>query len=187
MKKLILLLLIVPFALKAQGYGHGVGAVAGLTMGQLWPMPAIAGFPSTVSGPSLDTLHVREEVMAFDNTGSDSLFFVSISIPYSFRQIDSIGVISSTASTDGDSVGWKFAYNARAHGEATGLALDSVRTIGQVDLGSGDVQIRLLSVGVSFPGVAAGDELLFAIWRDNSISNNVAATVWLHYIIIYWS
>ncbi len=139
---------------------------------------AAAWFPSTANGADYAVLNSREEVYAFDTTTAETLY-VKYLIPGTFTSVDSLTLWVSANSTAGDSVkfiaDWLARDDTETIGGAVGGALSVIKDLGTTAL----VQHRLTITG-SFTGIAAGDILLVRVYRDPSVTNDVAVDVNLH-------
>lgn len=139
-------------------------------------LPAGAWLATAANGAALSSSNYMV-TYAFDSATAETLT-VDFALPPNFIQISNVEIEVIAPNTDGDSVGFAIAWLGRAADEAFNVAFSSPLS-GQIDLGTTANVRKILTISGTFDNLAASDRLIFKLWRDPSIDNDVAADVHL--------
>lgn len=138
------------------------------------PLPAGAWLATASNGAALSSSNYIV-TYAFDQTTAETLT-VDFALPPNFGMINNVEIEVISPNTDGDSVGYAVAWLGRAADEAFDVAFSSALS-GQIDLGTTANVRKILTISGTFSNLAASDRIIFKLWRDPSVDNNVAADV----------
>lgn len=137
-------------------------------------LPAGAWLATASNGAALSSSNYIV-TYAFDQTTAETLT-VDFALPPNFGMINNVEIEVISPNTDGDSVGYAVAWLGRAADEAFDVAFSSALS-GQIDLGTTANVRKILTISGTFSNLAASDRIIFKLWRDPSVDNNVAADV----------
>jgi len=139
-------------------------------------LPAGAWLATASNGAALSSSNYMV-TYAFDTATAETLT-VDFALPPNFMQVSNVEIEVVSPNTDGDSVGFAIAWLGRAADEALNVAFSSPLS-GQIDLGTTANVRKILTISGTFDNLAASDRLIFKLWRDPSVDNDVAADVHL--------
>lgn len=138
------------------------------------PLPAGSWLATASNGAALSSSNYIP-TYAFDTATAETLT-VDFALPPNFIQISNVEIEVISPNTDGDSVGFAVAWLGRAADEAFNVAFSSPLS-GQIDLGATANARKILTISGTFDNLAASDRIIFKLWRDPSVDNDVAADV----------
>jgi len=139
-------------------------------------LPAGAWLATASNGAALSSSNYMV-TYAFDTATAETLT-VDFALPPNFIQVSNVEIEVVSPNTDGDSVGFAIAWLGRAADEAFNVTFSSPLS-GQIDLGTSANVRKILTISGTFDNLAASDRLIFKLWRDPSVANDVAADVHL--------
>lgn len=138
------------------------------------PLPAGSWLATASNGAALSSSNYIP-TYAFDTATAETLT-VDFALPPNFIQISNVEIEVISPNTDGDSVGFAVAWLGRAADEAFNVAFSSPLS-GQIDLGTTANVRKILTISGTFSNLAASDRIIFKLWRDPSVDNDVATDV----------
>ena len=108
----------------------------------------------------------------FDTATAETLT-INIVIPPSFTSLDSMHLFATCNSTAGDSLSFKIQHRDVAAGEAIVGVFGDTQTF-LADMGTTANVLTKMRMTTGLTGIAGGDIVTFKLYRDPSISNDVA-------------
>ena len=146
-------------------------------------MAAAAWIADATNGAVLDT-NVYKPVMNFDSTATGDTMYYDFRLPSYFSSLDSVQIFVATDSTNGDSCTFGLTWLGRAAGEAHNVAFATAQS-DTVDIGTTATARTTMGYTGSFSNLAADDEVLWKIYRDNSGANNSAGIVYVSRVVFF--
>jgi parallel beta-helix repeat protein len=149
-------------------------------------IPAAAWVGTPANSAAFDTLGSYLLVQQFDQTTAESLV-VDIALPANFESLDSVKVEVGTGDTAGDSAAFAMNVVGIADGESwqPGAGDFGSAFADTLDMGTTANVKKTMTIVGPLPLVAAGDRIIVKMWRDPSISNDVAADVYVVSVVFF--
>lgn len=147
---------------------------------------AAAWVGTPANSASGDTLNGYIPIKDFDTVTAETLM-IDFKLPSYFAIIDSIQLETGTGSTAGDSGALAFKWLGVASGESwpTNTSTFSAALADTLDFGTTANQRKIMTISGDFSAIFANDRFIGKLYRDPSISNDVAADIYLVAAIFY--